>query len=209
MSAMRSLAVFIALLLLAVPATAQTTLGLKGGVGFAAVSIEEAGVEEESVARLVAGLELGVPVSGMFSLRVGGAYAQKGGRGVIGSDEITLNIDYIQLDAMARLAMSNDRGISFGVMAGPWIGFRLSCDVGVGGPGFNLSVPCDDSDFARFDIKTLDAGLAFGGGVEVPLAGSLRLGLDAIYSLGLAAVDEDDSRTRFLTLQAGVTHPIG
>ena len=61
----------------------------------------------------------------------------------------------------------------------------------------------------HFDIKTLDFGLAFGGGVELPVSGSLRLGLDALYSLGLASVDDDESRTRHLTLQAGLSLPIG
>ncbi len=202
-------ATLIALFLPAVPATAQTTLGLKGGVGFATVTIDDAAVEEEAVSRIVAGLELGVPVSGMFSLRIGGAYAQKGGSGVAGGDRITLSLDYIQFDAMARVATASDRGISFGVMAGPWIGFRLSCDVEAAGQGFDFSAPCDDADFSDFDFKTLDSGLAFGGGVEVPLSGSLRLGIDAIYSLGLASVDQDDSKTRLLTLSAGVTFPIG
>lgn len=51
MRSMRKLIVLVGLMLIADPATAQTTLGLRGGVGFATVSIEEAGVEEESVSR--------------------------------------------------------------------------------------------------------------------------------------------------------------
>lgn len=110
---------------------------------------------------------------------------------------------------MARVATPGDRGFSVGVMAGPWAGYRLSCDVEAAGQGFNLSAPCDDADFSDFDIKALDYGLAFGGGVELPLLGSLRLGLDALYSLGLAEVDEGETKTRNLTVQAGLVLPIG
>ena len=73
---MRKLVVLVVLMAIAAPATAQTTLGLKGGVGFATVSIEEAGVEEESASRFVAGMDLRIRASSVFSLRLGGAYVQ-------------------------------------------------------------------------------------------------------------------------------------
>ena len=90
---MRKFTWLLGLTLIAAPATAQTTLGLKGGVGFATIAIKEAGVEEESVSGLVAGLELGVLVSSVFSLRLGGSYARKGGGGSVGGGTVTLNID--------------------------------------------------------------------------------------------------------------------
>jgi hypothetical protein len=54
---MRKLVVSVVFMVIAAPANAQTTLGLRGGVGFATVSIEEAGVEEESVSLIVAGMD--------------------------------------------------------------------------------------------------------------------------------------------------------
>ena len=33
--------------------------------------------------------------------------------------------------------------------------------------------------------------------------------IDALYSLGLASVDDDDSKTRHLTVQTGWSFPIG
>ncbi|MDE2761481.1 MAG: hypothetical protein OXK74_01680, partial [Gemmatimonadota bacterium] len=50
----------------------EAPLGLQGGAGFATVSIAEAEGEEQSVAGIVAGVEFGVPVSSVFSLRLGG-----------------------------------------------------------------------------------------------------------------------------------------
>lgn len=208
MSAMYRFVVLASLLLVASPATAQTTLGLKGGVGLANVSIDEAGLEEESVSRIVAGVELGVPLSSVFSLRLGGMYAPKGGAVTVEGVGVTLNLDYIQLSALARAATSSDGGLSIGVTAGPWAAYRLSCDVEAAAQGFNISVPCDDADFSDFAAETLDFGLALGGGVELPLYGSFRLGVDALYSLGLASVGGRDTKTRHLTVQTGVVFPI-
>ena len=206
---MRKLVALFALTLIAAPATAQTTLGLKGGVGFATVSIEDDAVVEESVSGIAAGVEIGVPVSSAFSLRFGGSYAQKGGQGTIGGGTVTLNIDYFQFSALARVATPGE-GVSVGLMAGPWVGYKSSCEVeGAFGEMTAVASPCDDSDFSDFDIKTLDFGLAFGGGIELPLSGSLRLGLDALYSLGIAEVDDTASKTRNLTVQAGLVFPIG
>lgn len=93
---MRKFLWLVSLILIAAPATAQTTLGLRGGVGFATVSIEEAGIEEESVSRIVAGMDLGIRASSVFSLRLGGAYAQKGGAATVEGVGVTLNLDYLQ-----------------------------------------------------------------------------------------------------------------
>lgn len=206
---MRKLIVLVGLILLPAPAVAQTTLGLKGGVGIATLSIEEAGVEEESVSRIVAGLEVGVPVSGVFGVRFDGAYAQKGGSATVDGVGVTLNVDYIQVSALATVATPVDRGFSIGVMAGPWAAYRLSCDVEASVQGLTLSGPCDDADFADFDLKRLDSGIAFGAAIEVPLFERFRWGLDALYSLGLAAADDDDTRTRQLAIRTGFVFPMG
>jgi opacity protein-like surface antigen len=141
-------------------------------------------------------------------MRLGGTYAQRAVPPPSKAFGVTLDLDYLQFSALARLATPGEGGFSVGVMAGPWAGYRLSCDVEAAGQGFSLSAPCDDADFSDFDIKVLDYGLAFGGGVEFALVGNLRMGLDALYSLGLAEVDEGDTKTRHLTLQAGLVFPV-
>lgn len=205
---MRNLVVLTALILVAAPATAQTTLGLKGGIGFATAHIEDSGVEEGSVSGVVAGVDLGVPVSGAFGLRFTGSYAQKGGSGTAEDATVTLNIDYFQLAARARIGTSGD-GVSAGLLAGPWAGYRLSCEASGALEGLTISSPCDDPNFADLDIETMDFGVAFGGSFGFPLAGSLRLEFDALYSLGLATIDNGDTKTRHLTIQTGLAFPIG
>jgi len=207
---MRYLAVLVGLIILATaPVTAQTTLALRGGVGLATMSIEEAGVEPESISRIVGGLDLGVPLSSLVSLRLSGSFAQKGGGAIVEGVEVTLNLDYMQVSTLATIATPSQGGFSASVMAGPWAGYRISCDVEAALMGVNLSAQCDDSEFSEFDINTLDYGLAFGGGVEFPLLGGLRLGLDALYSLGLVGIDDDETETRHLNIQTGLVFPIG
>lgn len=73
----------------------------------------------------------------------------------------------------------------------------------------SIVAPCYDALFSDFDIKTLGFGLAFSRSIGFPVSNSLRLGLDLLYSLGLASVDDDASKTRHLTAQAGFSFLIG
>lgn len=134
---------FSGFMLIAAPANAQSTLGLKGGVGFATIAIGEAGVEEESVSGIVAGVELGVPFSSVFSLRFGGSYAQKGGGGSVGGGTVTLNIEYFHFSAMARFATLGD-GLSVGLTAGPGAAYRRSCELEGTLEGTSIVAPCYD-----------------------------------------------------------------
>lgn len=147
-------------------------------------------------------------MSGALSLRFAGSFVHKGGSGTVEGVEVTLDIDYIQSSALLGIATPGE-GLSVGVMAGPWGAYRLACDIAAAGQGISLGAVCDNADFSDFDIKTLDYGVAFGGGVEVPLAGGLRLGVDALYSLGLAEVDDDGTKTRHFALQTGFVLPVG
>ncbi len=199
------------LILIAAPLTAQKTLGLRGGAGFASVSVEEEGLDSGSRSGIVVSADLTIPGPGLFDFRVGGAYVQKGGG--FGADELEglsvgLNIDYAQFSGLARIGRHTESGMFVGVMAGPWIALRLSCNLEASAPGegVNISSSCSD---AELETKALDYGIALGVGADFPMAG-MRLGVDVLYSLGLAPVaEDDDAMTRHLAIQAGVNIPIG
>ncbi len=205
-------------LLIAAPLMGQTTLGFRGGMSQATISSDlEGTLDQDARQGVVAGLDITFPVGSAVELRIGGAYAQKGtttavdlpAEGIRGSTSI--EADWVQASALVRIGTPRDRGASFGLLLGPWAASLLSCDASlaydVGGLGqVSESMSCDDV------TKSTDFGIAAGAGVEMAISDGLRLGVDLIYSLGLANIDEtsmEDVKTRHLALQAGFVIPLG
>ncbi len=206
------------LALVGTPVTAQTALGLRGGIGLATMALTNADNPDlENRTGLVAGVDLTFPVAGFLGLRFSGLYAEKGakatlpfddGSGSAGEVATTVKLNQAQLAMLARLGTpySHD-GFSIAVMAGPWAAYELSCDLEASTMGFELDASCSEG---MFDFENLDYGVAVGAGVEFPLGGALHAGVDALYSFGLASLEEiDDTRTRHLALQGGVVIPLG
>ena len=208
-------------LLIAAPLMGQTSLGIRGGLSRATVSSDlEGEAIQDARQGVVAGLDIAFPLASAVELRIGGAYSQKGTSysadlASEGFDDIggsgSIEADYVQLSALARIGTPRDGGMSFGLLLGPWAASLLSCDanlsVNLGELGsVNESASCDDT------TKSTDFGIAAGAGVEMAISGGLRLGVDVIYSLGLTNVDEtstEDTKTRHVALQAGLVIPFG
>lgn len=209
--------------LIAAPLMGQTTLGFRGGLSDATISSDlEAVADQEARRGVVAGLDIAFPVGNAVELRIGGAYVQKGtvqsvdlpSEGIRGSASI--EADWIQASALARIGTPRDGGMSFGLLLGPWAASLLSCeaslDVDAGELGsVSETASCDDT------TTSTDFGIAAGAGLEMAISDGLRLGVDLIYSLGLANVDDTstddtssgDTKTRHLALQAGFVIPLG
>jgi len=227
-------AVALLVLLAAAPLAAQTTIGLRGGIGTATLSRDvprlERG-EEGSRFGVVSGIDVGIPLSGTVDLRVGVGLAQKGG----GADpppwlaagrafiDATAELDYLQLSALFRASADAEQGrLTFGVLAGPYVALNHSCDISVkthfSPPGsgqyrfFTEFLPSRAEascvEYAGTNFRSSDFGLAFGTGVEVGLYDSLRLAFDLIYAIGLSRIDDDGTRSRHLSLQGGLVIPI-
>ncbi|WP_419947652.1 outer membrane beta-barrel protein [Candidatus Palauibacter sp.] len=218
------------------PLAAQTTIGLRGGIGTATLSRDmprlEAGEVERSRFGAVSGIDVGIPLSGIVDLRVGMGLAQKGGladtppsvtagRAFV---QATAELDYLQLSALVRASADAERGLlKVGVLAGPYVALNLSCDIAL----TTLFPPAGSGQF-RFsggrqlsrteascrkdegtDFSSRDFGLAFGTGVEVKLGASVALALDVIYAMGLSRIDDDGTRNRHLALQSGIVFVVG
>ncbi|MDE2721277.1 outer membrane beta-barrel protein [Candidatus Palauibacter polyketidifaciens] len=209
-------------LLIAAPLMGQATLGFRGGLSDATISSDlEDTAEQEARRGVVAGLDITFPVGSAVQLRIGGAYVQKGtnlavdspSEGIRGSTGI--EADWVQASALVRIGTPRGRGASFGLLLGPWAASLISCetslDFEVSGLGpVSESMSCDDV------TTSTDFGVAAGAGVEMAISDGLRLGVDLIYSLGLANVDDtsddtsmDTTNTRHLALQAGFVIPLG
>ncbi|MCZ0936825.1 MAG: outer membrane beta-barrel protein [Gemmatimonadetes bacterium] len=212
-------------LLVAAPLMAQTMVGIRAGLNRATFSafVEEELLELENLGGAtsedprmgaIAGIDVAFPLTSAVELRLGGAYAQKGYSlslsGPGGSGFTGFEMDYLQFSALARVGSARDGPVSVGVLLGPWMAYRVSCQLSV---DFDLEEfgPIRESGSCSADGAKIDFGVAAGGGVELAVSDGLSLGLDLVYSLGLSRIDDDpDSpKNRSLAVQAGVVIPVG
>lgn len=137
--------VALVLLLAAAPLAAQTTIGVRAGIGPA--SLPGAALETRGAAAfddprdgIVAGVDAGIPLSGGLGVRIGLGLAQKGGAVQVPESitasrsltESTAEIDYLQFSALFRAGTATEGGsLNFGFLAGPYVAFNLSCQVAV------------------------------------------------------------------------------
>lgn len=244
-------AVALVLALAAAPLGAQTTIGLRAGVGPATLSGAELATRgssafDEPRYGIVAGIDAGIPLSGALGARIGLGLAQKGGATEVPPSitasrlltESMAEMDYLQFSALLRVGTDAEEGnLNFGLLAGPYFAFNLSCQVAVtsvepppirpevppgdpnrvqaGGTGrAGRTASAQDTDVACgeggvSEIKSNDFGLAVGGGFQVRLTDSLDIAFDLIYARGLSEIDDEGRKTSHLVLQSGLVFTIG
>ena len=201
------------------PATGQMALGVRAGIGGAwmatprGVSFEPCppdrdcpGPADEAVRGLTFGADFDIPISnssGVFGLRMGAAYTEKGGAAYgfdanLEPDSGTLSTSYLQFSVLlrARASWTSERSPSMVFLAGPWVGSQLSCEKEGG-----VAANCEGTD----------AGIAVGVGVELALPGSssASVGVEGIYYRGLREHSGYDNTTRFAAVQVGLAFKIG
>ena len=184
-------------------ALAQTTFTFAGGLNMASVALSpDEGVSPESVTRLGIGVSAGIPMSERLGLHLGAGYSQKGFSASGFGADITTEIDYVELTALAGIPLSGGERASVHLLAGPALAFKLSCQAFASFMGESLSEDCGD------DGPKLDIGLAGGARIEFGLSDKMGLSLGALYNLGLLNINDsggsDAIKSRVLTLQAGV-----
>ena len=195
-----SLSLF-ALALLAAPASAQVTFGLKLGVGAADLTdigvfedAEDFGFEERARLAFVGGLTADVPLSRALSFRPEVLYAQKGytvGVDVSFGDEriegaITSELDYLEVPLLLAVHVPASDALDVAVEAGPTLGYLLRTGTRCSG---DLEVDCEDAEDLEEDdgIRDVDLGGALGATLE---AGPFGVGLR--YTHGFVSIAEDD-----------------
>src|SRR5690606_20858882 len=97
-------------------------IGLNGGLSlapFGGAETEEFG----STAGIRAGATATFPLSGNLSLRVGAAFAEKGGESAESNFDTALALDYIEVPVMLSLGIPVDGIISPRLAVGPAVGF--------------------------------------------------------------------------------------
>ena len=171
-------------------ASAQTTIGLKGGLSFATLSNKHP--DWDTRTGFAAGIALDMR-AGPIGIQPELLYVQKGVKsdGSPGSDAPKL--DYAEVPVLLKVTVPLPALQPF-VYAGPSIGFRLSCKLG-------------EVDCGSGVIKSTDFGAVLGGGIR--LGGNKGLTLEGRYTWGLKDVHDltagVESRTRTFLVLAGVS----
>ncbi|MXW56652.1 MAG: outer membrane beta-barrel protein, partial [Gemmatimonadales bacterium] len=138
-------AVALVVALAAAPLAAQTTIGVRAGIGLATLSgdvpeTRGAAAFDDPRSGIVVGVDAGIPLSGGLGVRLGLGLAPKGGAtevppSITASRALTeskAEMDYLQFSALLRAGTDAEEGrLNFGVLAGPYVAFNLSCGVAV------------------------------------------------------------------------------
>ncbi len=203
MKKMIILAVAMFTLITVLPANAQVNLGVVGGLNLAKVSFDPDpdGVDLSNRTAFGIGGVLNFGLGETLALQLEPMFLQKGakatGQGITGETE--LKASYIEVPAMLKFAFGSGDTKPY-VIAGPTIGYLLSAKQ-------------DETDI-KDDVKSIDFGLTFGGGVSLPM-GNNTVFVEGRYSFGLADINDDSDpdadkiKTKGIQIMAGITFPLG
>ena len=201
----------VALVLSAAPAAAQTTLALYGGVSRSTFTGVPDDIDLDPKIGANMGVSIMVPTVRDFGFRLAYMYRSEGGGKVVDflGESINAEVDLIfaEVDVLARAVLVGNvvRSTALYLLAGPWIGFQLSCTQTVSAMGVSASEDCTDT-------TSTNTGAAFGIGGQIGVADRIGLSLDALYNVGFSDLDETPeftTRSRSLLLLAGLVLEIG
>lgn len=199
---MRKLSVVAGLLLVAaMPLAAQTSYGFRAGLGTGWLSYGEFDSGEKP--GLVLGAHLHETLSTNVVFRPSLTYLDKGGRESLADVILDLSTPFLQ--ASAPLLLTTGQQFSIGLLAGPWLGFRVGCSASITGGGRGESGGCGDDD-----MSSIDFGWLVGIDLTLHVSDRMSIGIDGTGNAGLKnlAAEMGTTKTVFLALQGGVTiHP--
>jgi len=162
-------------------------VGGKFGIDFADLGGD---VEDSKIKTGVStGAFFGIDLGSMFRLGIDGQYVQKGAKGDdVDIDEFAINLDYIEFMVPFSVVVPAQGSVAPRFFAGPAIAFESSCKLEATVDRIDRSIDCDDEDI-EFATKSVDLGLFFGLGVDVPI-GRAGFSFDLLYNLGLSDIND-------------------
>ena len=129
---------------------------------------------------LSGGASLRMDLGKTFGIRVGAHYARRGlaaDANLFGTPlDFSLNFAYLELpvQAVLTLPVGESRGRRPFFAVGPVIGIELACTVVLSVDGQSEDFTCaEDEDDAGLETASVDFGVAFGGGLNIPARGFL------------------------------------
>lgn len=212
-SRLRFLGPSVVLILTAAPLAAQSGIGFRAGVAWARTDYSHLdfspcpdetachGHPSDRILTPVISADVLRPTAvEQLSFRLGVSYAVRGGTGSgYWADHETpssgtLRLHFLQLSPLLTVHLREQALHRYAVslLVGPWAALRIGCSL-----GGELGTSCRSSE-------RLDAGVAFGGGVQYRVASNLTLATESIYHWGVLPQNVDGT-SRLLAVQFGVT----
>lgn len=165
------------------------------------------------------GAGLTVPLSQRVGLQLDGTFSQQGWVAEIASTrQNDTRHSYLRVAALVRIA-SGGSPVRVYVGAGPALGYQLRCAVSETNEA-DSEVACDAPELgdAALALKRFEAGVRGVVGVEAKVGASMRLSVEAGYTMGLTAIyggnaflddDQVDYKNRLLSISVGAGIPVG
>lgn len=154
--------------------------GIKGGVGLAKAWGDD--VPDEASFKLGAnvGAFMNYRVHEMFVVQPEVFYAMKGWKlDVEGADAISVKMDYVDIDVLAKLTVPMEGNFKPNVFVGPYLGINVAASLEVGDESADID-----------NAKSTDFGVVLGGGFDFEMENGMMIVLDIRYSMGLSNVLE-------------------
>ncbi|MBD3220555.1 outer membrane beta-barrel protein [bacterium] len=181
---------------------ASTTLAgplgktIKAGISYAQVTNDGDAGDSDHTLGLAAGVALSYDLVPGLSLQPEVLYVQQGGKYdvnvvdggmVVGSGELTWDLDYIQVPVLAKIQLPVVGSLLPTIIAGPAFAFNVTSDYTVEGDG------AEDSGEIE-DLKSTDLSLIFGLAMKVG-AGPAGVMVEARYNHGLTDLNDAEGGT--------------
>lgn len=169
----------------ALPLQAQWNIGALLNIGSSTVNVDPNPSSEEYSGRF--GFGMGVvldrPLTGQIDLHTEPMLLQKGTTIDDDGEEVVFKSSYLELPMMIRYNFQPSGNITPYAMAGPSLGYLT---------GAKFEYRSSENE-AKDDFKSFDLGIGLGGGAKIP-KDNLELFAEARYVLGLANINDDESR---------------
>jgi len=174
-----------AIVLIAYSAAAQQThFGIKAGVNFSSVAVDD-GADFESKTGIHLGGLAHIHINPHFALQPELVFSMQGGED--DGDNSKLKLNYVNIPLLAQYMTAD----GFRLQTGPQLGILTSAKQKFG----DVEVDADD------DVSTVDFSWAFGAGYLFHSG----FGIDARYNLGISNISDDESfEARNRVVQIGV-----
>lgn len=155
-------------------------------------------------AGFVGGVGLVAPFAPDWSFQPELTYSMKGAKASEGGAEATIKLSYIEIPLLLRWDLPASTMAHPFFHAGPAVAFRVGCSAEINSGDVTLSSSCDN---AGADVKTLDLGVMFGGGIAFKhMNHTASIGVR--YNVGMNDIaDGNDQKNRVLSFIATFEWP--